>query len=160
MSEKVVLLAEDDVSHAALIRRAVAESGVACRLDVVRDGVEAIDYLFGTGVFADRVARELPDLFLLDLKMPRMNGLQVLQVLRRARGHEPQHFLPVVVLTGSENDQDVAEAYRLGAQSYLCKPLEFPEFAAAIREALDYWLGLNRPIPRHRPPVAAETRGR
>lgn len=148
MSDKRILLAEDEASHAELVRRAVEQSGVRCHLDVVHDGVEAIEYLYATGGYADRDPRDPPDLILLDLKMPRMNGLQVLQVLRRARGHELRRFAPVVVLTGSENDQDITEAYRLGAQSYICKPLDYPTFASTIRETLEYWLSLNRPVPR------------
>jgi len=156
MNEKVVLVAEDDLSHVALIRRAVAQSGVPCRLDVVRDGAEAIEYLFATGNQTHRDPRDPPDLILLDLKMPRMNGLQVLQVLRRVRGHEQRRYSPVVVLTGSENDHDIAEAYRLGAQSYICKPLDYSAFASTIRETLEYWLGLNRPIPRRYVAVASD----
>ena len=149
MNDKRVLLAEDDPSHAELVRRAVEQSGIGCRLDIVHDGVEAIEYLFATGGYADRDPRDPPDLILLDLKMPRMNGLQVLQVLRRVRGHEQRRFSPVVILTGSENDQDIIEAYRLGAQSYICKPLDYPTFASTIRDTFEYWLGLNRPVPRH-----------
>jgi two-component system, response regulator len=149
MIDKRILLAEDDPSHAELLRRAVEQSGVGCRLDIVHDGVEAIEYLFATGGYADRDPRDPPDLILLDLKMPRMNGLQVLQVLRRTRGHDQRRFSPVVILTGSENDRDIAEAYRLGAQSYICKPLDYPTFASTIRETLEYWLGLNRPVPKH-----------
>jgi len=89
----------------------------------------------------------MPDLILLDLKMPRMDGLQVLQVMRRVRGKDNMRFPPVVVLTSSDLGQDVADAYRWGAQSYIRKPLGYPEFAAAVRETLQYWLGLNQPVP-------------
>jgi two-component system response regulator len=147
-NEKVVLLAEDDPAHEAIFRRAFEESGVACRLDVVHDGVETIEYLFGTGKFHDTGCRVMPALILLDLKMPRMDGLQVLQILRRIRGDDQIRFAPVVVLTSSENDQNITEAYRLGAQSYICKPLNYPEFTSAVKETLQYWLGLNRPVPK------------
>jgi len=150
MCEKLVLLAEDDPGHVALLRRATADSGVPCRLDVVHDGVELIDYVFATGEYGDRDPREVPDLILLDLKMPKMDGIQVLQVLGRVRGEDRTRFPPVVVLTSSDLDQDVAEAYRWGAQSYIRKPLDYPDFAAAVRETLQYWLGLNRPVPRRR----------
>ena len=150
MNEKTVLLAEDDPAHQALFKRAVSGSRIPCRLEIVNDGVEAIEYLFATGEYKDRNADELPHLVLLDLKMPRMDGLQVLQVLRRTRGEKNQRFPPVVVLTSSENDQDVLRAYQYGAQSYICKPLDFPDFSRAVCETVEYWLGLNRPIPRLR----------
>jgi two-component system, response regulator len=150
MSDKTVLLAEDDPAHQALFKRAVRGSRVPCRLKVVSDGVEAIEYLFATGEYKDRNADKLPDLILLDLRMPRMDGLQVLQVLCRTRGEKNQRFPPVVVLTSSENDQDVLRAYQYGAQSYICKPLDFPEFSRAVCETVEYWLGLNRPVPRLR----------
>jgi two-component system, response regulator len=149
MSDKTILLAEDDLNHVDLFRRALATSGVECQLDVVNDGTEVIDYLFTTGKFADR-DRSMPDLILLDLKMPRMSGLQVLKILRRVRGDDRARFPPVVVLTSSDLDNDVADAYRWGAQSYIRKPLVYSEFAAAVREAVQYWLGLNQPLPRQR----------
>ncbi len=145
-----MLLADDDRSHVLVFRRAMAQSSIPCRLEVVQDGAEAIDYLFATGRYADRDPQQLPDLILLDLKMPKMNGLQVLKVLRRVRWDERTRVPPVVVLTGSNDDHDILEAYHWGAQSYICKPLDFPEFARTVKETLDYWLGLNRPAPRHR----------
>jgi two-component system response regulator len=150
MSEKTILLAEDDVSHVAFFRRALANSGIECQVDVVRDGAEAIDYLFGTGEHADRDPKCMPDLILLDLKMPRMDGLQVLQVLRRVRGDERLRFPPVVVLTSSDLETDIVDAYRWGAQSYIRKPMAYSEFAMTVRETVQYWLGLNKPMPRHR----------
>lgn len=147
MSERLILLAEDDAGHEELFRRAVEQSGVDCRIDVVRDGVEAIDYLFRTGRYAGRDPAETPQLILLDLKMPKMNGIQVLQVLFRVRGEDRNRFPPVVVLTSSQLDEDIADAYRYGAQSYICKPLGHGDFAKAVRETLQYWLGLNRPMP-------------
>jgi two-component system response regulator len=150
MSDKTVLLAEDDASHEELFRRALAGSGVACRLDVVRDGTEVIDYLFAIGRYADRDSRLMPDLIMLDLKMPRMDGLQVLKVLRRVRSEERTSFPPIVVLTSSDLDNDIADAYRWGARSYIRKPLVFAEFAEAVRETVQYWLGLNKPMPPQR----------
>lgn len=150
MSEKTILLAEDDPGHEELFRRTVAQSGIPCRMDVVHDGVEAIDYLFCTGEYADRDSHAMPDLLLLDLKMPKMDGLQVLQVLHRVRGEDRGRFPPVVVLTSSELDEDITDAYRYGAQSYICKPLGHADFAQAVRETLQYWLGLNRPSPIRR----------
>jgi CheY-like chemotaxis protein len=148
MSEKTILLAEDDAGHEVMFRQAVLRSGVACRLEVVHDGTEVIDYLFGLGQFKEaKVGQPMPDLILLDLKMPKMDGLQVLQVLRRVRSEDRVRFPPIVVLTSSDLDEDIAEAYRWGAQSYIRKPLDFNEFAEAVREALGYWLGLNQPPP-------------
>ncbi|MBN2023993.1 MAG: response regulator [Pirellulales bacterium] len=148
MGDRIVLLVEDDPSHEALFRRAVEQSGIPCRLDAVHDGVEAIEYLFATGSHEHRRHEGAPELILLDLRMPRMDGLQVLQVLRRVRGDPDTPHVPVVVITSSEYDRDIAEAYRLGAQSYLCKPTDFEEFAGAVRRTLAYWLDLNRPAPR------------
>ncbi len=153
MSEKSVLLAEDDLNHVALFRQALLNSGVPCQVDVVHDGTEVIDYLFATGQFQSRDPHDLPDLILLDLKMPKMDGLQVLQVLRRVRGEDRRRFPPIVVLTSSDLDHDVAEAYRLGAQSYVRKPVDYGGFTDAIRQTLQYWLGLNEPLPPHKVPT-------
>jgi CheY-like chemotaxis protein len=147
---KTILLAEDDPTHVELFRRALSTSGVQCSIDVVNDGAAVIDYLFCTGPFADRVGCTMPDLILLDLKMPRMDGLQVLKVLHRVRGDERLRYPPIVVLTSSDLDNDVVEAYRWGAQSYIRKPLVYSQFAAAVRETVQYWLALNRPLPRRR----------
>jgi two-component system response regulator len=148
MAEKRVLLAEDDPGHEAMFRHAVHRSGVDCRVDVVHDGTEVIDYLFCLGKYKNNKCQPMPDLLMLDLKMPKMDGLQVLQVLRRVRSEDRTQFPPVVVLTSSDLDDDISDAYRFGAQSYIRKPLEFDEFAVAVRETLHYWLGLNRPVPR------------
>lgn len=148
MTAPTVLLAEDDPGHEALFRRVVPHAEVECELVVVRDGIEALEYLFGTGEYEGRDAEDIPDLFLLDLKMPRMDGLQVLQVLRRVRGVDRRNLPPVIVLTSSERDEDVARAYELGAQSYICKPMSYPEFADTVCDTLEYWLKLNRRAPR------------
>ncbi len=145
--EKLILLAEDDAAQQKLFRHALQQSGVECRLEVVQDGVELIDFLFGTGQYKGRDPRVLPDLILLDLKMPRMDGLQVLQVLRRVRD-EQFHLPPVVVLTCSDHEQDIVDAYHWGARSYIRTPVSFPEFVEAVRETAQSWLGLNRPPPR------------
>ena len=151
MSEKTILLADDDPGHVALFRRALAQSGVPCRIDVVHDGVEAIEYLFQTGRYRDRTPTGMPALILLDLKMPQMDGRQVLQILRRVRGEDRNRFPPIVVLTSSEDHNDIADAYRLGAQSYIHKPMEFTQFAQTVRETIHYWLGLNQPAPSQHP---------
>lgn len=147
MDEKTVLLVEDDPAHEALFRRAIEGSEVSCRLEVVHDGVEAVEYLFATGAYQDRNPKQAPDLILLDLRLPRMNGFQVLQVLRRAHGDRRKKVPPVVVLTSSESDQDMVKAYELGAQSYICKPMDFAEFSKTVSATLSYWLGLNHPAP-------------
>ena len=155
MSAKLVLLAEDDPNHRELFLRAVEESGVSCKVDVVEDGAETIDYLFASGRYRQRDSQDMPDLILLDLRMPKMDGLQVLQILRRVRSDDHRGFPPVVVLTSSHMDDDISEAYRLGAQSYICKPLEYAEFCKAVCETLRYWLNLNRPMPIRRPGLYA-----
>jgi two-component system response regulator len=148
MAEKLVLLAEDDAGHEAIFRRALDHSGAACRLEVVHDGTEVIDYLFCTGKFkASLPGRQMPDLLLLDLKMPKMDGIQVLQVMRRVRSEDRLHFPPVVVMTSSDLDDDITEAYRWGAQSYIRKPMDFDSYADAVSDTLHYWLGLNRVPP-------------
>lgn len=159
MMTKTVLLAEDDPGHEALFRRVVPHAEVDCELVVVHDGVEALEYLFATGEYEHRDAEEIPDLFLLDLKMPRMDGLQVLQVLRRVRGVDRRNLPPVIVLTSSERDEDISQAYDLGAQSYICKPMSYPEFADTVCDTLEYWLGLNRPIPRQEGALAPPESG-
>ncbi|MGA2033395.1 MAG: response regulator [Thermoguttaceae bacterium] len=145
MTEKAILLAEDDPMQVTLFLRAMEQSGTRCRVDVVRDGAEVIDFLFCLGKY--KSGRQMPDLLLLDLKMPKMDGLQVLQVMRRVRGEERGRFPPVVVLTSSDLDDDIVEAYRWGAQSYIRKPLDFEAFCTVVRETLHYWLGLNQPLP-------------
>ncbi len=147
MSEKTILLAEDDAAQVLLFRHALAQNDFPYELDVVRDGVELIDYLFFTGEYRGRQPQKMPDLILLDLKMPRMDGLQVLQVLRRVRSDGQVRFPPIVVLTCSDDDQDISDAYRWGAQSYIRKPSSFQELVKAVRETVQYWLGLNRPVP-------------
>jgi two-component system response regulator len=143
-----ILVAEDNVDHAELIRRAIERVDCSCRTDVVRDGAEAIDYLFATGDYADRDPRQTPDLILLDLKMPKMGGLQVLQVLRRVRSRGSDRLPPVVVLTSSKQERDLISAYDLGAHSYIEKPTEFTDLVSAVRQVVEYWLGLNRSPPK------------
>jgi two-component system response regulator len=159
MKEKTIVLAEDDAGQEKLFRHALMQSDFPCRLEVVHDGVELIEFLFCTGQYKGRAPQEVPDLILLDLKMPRMDGLQVLQVLRRVRGDGQPRFPPIVVLTCSDDEQDITDAYRWGAQSYIRKPVSFPELVHAVRETTQYWLSLNRPVPpgRHGLHFAHET---
>jgi len=144
---KSILLAEDDRTQERLFREALVRADFPCRLEVVRDGVEMIDYLFGTGDHKGRDTRVMPDLILLDLKMPRMDGIQVLKVLRRVRGENQPRLPPIVVLTCSDHDDDIAAAYQWGAQSYIRKPDRFDDLVAAVRETMRYWLNLNQPLP-------------
>jgi len=150
MGQKAILLAEDDPAHAELIRRAFTETRQDCRLEVVRSGTEMIEYLFATGAYAERDSTQMPHLILLDLKMPKMGGLQVLQVLRRVRSDGRPPFPPVVIFTSSSTEVDVTEAYRLGAHSYVQKPVEFQKFVAAVCQIVAYWLELNEPLPTGR----------
>ena len=138
---KRILLAEDDPGHAALIKRALTRANIDCCVDVVGNGVEAIDYLFGRG--QERQATAMPDLVLLDLNMPEMNGRQVLQELRRVRSQDGLTLPPVVVLTASNDDADINDSYNLGAQSFIRKPVHHGRFEEAVQRTTLYWLGVN-----------------
>ena len=146
MNPKIILLVEDNPSDVGLTRRALAKSHVANALVVAEDGQEALDYLFGTGAYAGRDVTQLPALVLLDLKLPRVEGLQV---LRRIRAETLTRRMPVVILTSSKEEQDLATSYDLGVNSYIRKPVDFTQFAQAIEQLGLYWLVLNEepPIP-------------
>ena len=137
---KKVLIAEDDPSDIFLLRRAFSVAGVPAALHFVRDGQEAIDYLGGESDYSDRESHPLPDLLLLDLKMPRMNGFDVLAWLRQQPGLKR---LPVTVLTSSDQPQDVNRAYDLGANSYLLKPHNSQELSDLVKRVQNYWLEIN-----------------
>lgn len=143
--EKVILLVEDNPDDEALTLRAFRKNNIHNKVVVARDGVEALDYLFGSGAHSQRDATDLPQVVLLDLKLPRVDGLEV---LRRIRADERTKLLPVVILTSSREDQDVINGYRLGANSYVRKPVSFDEFLDAARSLGLYWLLLNQPPPR------------
>jgi CheY-like chemotaxis protein len=144
MKSKIILLVEDNPSDVGLTQRALAKSHVANELVVAEDGQEALDYLFGAGAHAGRDVTELPALVLLDLKLPRVDGLEV---LRQIRADERTRRLPVVVLTTSREEQDVAQSYDLGANSYIRKPVDFTQFAQAVEQMGLYWLVLNESAP-------------
>ncbi|MEP7075664.1 MAG: response regulator [Acidobacteriota bacterium] len=144
MKDKVILLVEDNPKDEALTMRALKKSNVVNDVDVVRDGVEALDYLFCTGPYESRDPNLMPQLILLDLKLPKMDGLQVLQ---KMRGDERTKRLPVVVFTSSSEQEDMLKSYDLGANSYVRKPVEFEEFSEATRQLGVYWLLLNEPPP-------------
>jgi two-component system, response regulator len=140
MAEQSILLVEDNPDDEELTRIAFAEAKVANRLEVVRDGQEALDYLFAEGPHVERDVRDLPQLVLLDLKLPKIDGLEV---LRRLRADDRTALLPVVILTSSTEEQDLLRGYRNGANSYVRKPVDFGEFVEAVRSLGLYWLVLN-----------------
>ncbi len=144
MSERVILLVEDNPSDEELTLRALKKSNIVNRVVVVRDGAEALDWLFRQGMHAERSADEVPQVILLDLKLPKIDGHEV---LRAIRADARTRLLPVVVLTSSIQEQDVVTSYDHGANSYVRKPVDFTQFAEAIRQLGLYWLVINQPIP-------------
>ena len=144
MSEKIILLVEDNADDEELTLRALKKSNIMNRVVVARDGAEALDYLFVRGSFAARDPKETPQVILLDLKLPKVDGLEVLRQLR----DEPRtRLLPVVILTSSKEEQDILRGYDLGANSYIQKPVDFTQFVDAVRQLGLYWLVLNQPPP-------------
>jgi len=145
MPQKFILLVEDNPDDEALTLRALSKHNIANGVVVARNGVEAIDFLFGSGAHADRDVTELPQIVLLDLKLPKLDGFEV---LRRIRADERTQTLPVVVLTSSKEERDVIQSYRDGCNSYVRKPVNFDEFVDAARQLGLYWLLLNEGPPR------------
>jgi len=142
--KKIILLVEDNPDDVALTLRVLKKHNVANEVVVAHDGVEALDYLFGTGAYAGRDLRQQPQLILLDLKLPKVDGLEV---LRRIRKDPRTRLQPVVILTSSKEESDRIESYALGANSYICKPVDFNQFTESIRQLGLYWLVLNEPPP-------------
>lgn len=140
---KIILLVEDNPTDEKLTVRAFKKAGIANEVVVVRDGAEALDYVFATGPHAGR-SPDLPSIVLLDLKLPRIEGLEV---LRRIRAVELTKLLPVIILTSSKEDEDIARSYSLGANAYVRKPVEFAEFVEAAKTLGLFWLLLNEPPP-------------
>ena len=144
----MILLVEDDPRDCELTCLALNKTGIACQIDTVHDGHELVDYLFCTGSYHHREHRPQPHLILLDLKMPKLDGLQVLRMLRRARGSDQDVQPPVVVLTSSDEADDISQAYALGANSYIRKPIDFATFNTTIQQVAEYWLNTNEPPAR------------
>ncbi len=141
MKDKVILLVEDNPDDEALTLHALETNNIGNKVVVARNGVEALDYLFGTGEYAGRDATEQPAVVLLDLKLPKIDGLEV---LRRIRTHEVTRLQPVVILTSSNEDEDRLKGYALGANSYVRKPVDFDEFVKAAGQLGLYWLLINQ----------------
>jgi two-component system, response regulator len=144
MDEKVILLVEDNPDDEALTLRALTKNNIKNEVVVAHDGAEALDYLFGKGAYAGRDIRVMPQVILLDLKLPKVDGFEV---LRKLRADERTKRLPVVILTSSNEEQDRISGYDLGANSYVRKPVEFPNFIEAVRQLGLYWLILNQTAP-------------
>lgn len=141
MDNTVILLAEDNPDDVELTLRAFKQSNLRNEIVVARDGVEALDYLFGTGTYAGRDLNTMPQLILLDLNMPKVDGLEVLQAMRADPLTE---LLPVVVLTSSDGQEDMVRSYRFGANSFVRKPVDFTDFLKAVQQLELYWLVLNK----------------
>lgn len=145
MSGKAILLVEDNPDDEALTLRAFRKNNIRNDVIVARDGVEALDYLFATGQHSGRDVSDLPQVVLLDLKLPRIDGLEV---LRRVRADDRTRLLPIVILTSSKEERDLIEGYRLGCNSYVRKPVDFDEFIEAARQLGLYWLLMNEAPPQ------------
>jgi len=144
---KILLLVEDNPTDEKLTLRAFRKSGVANEIVVVRDGAEAIDYLFATGTHAGRDASVVPAVIMLDLKLPKIDGLEVLRMIR---ADDRTKSLPVVILTASRESEDIARGYALGANAYVRKPVDFGEFAESVKTLGLFWLLMNEPPPAGR----------
>jgi len=142
MENKAILLVEDNPDDVALTIRAFRKSDISNKIIVAKDGVEALDYLFGRGMYAGRDVKDMPVVILLDLKLPKIDGLEVLKSIRQ---NEFTRLLPVVILTSSVEEKDKINGYRLGANSYVRKPVDFNQFSGAMKLLGLYWLVWNEP---------------
>jgi two-component system, response regulator len=144
MNDRVILLVEDNPDDEALTLRALRKINIGNAVVVAHDGVEALEFLFCTGAYAARAPCELPQVILLDLKLPKIDGLEV---LRRIRADPRTRLAPVVILTSSKEERDIVESYEKGANSYVRKPVDFNQFVEATRQLGLYWLVINEPPP-------------
>ena len=140
----MILLVEDNPADEALTLRAFKKINQSVQITVVRDGADAVDFIFCTGVYKDRDSRDLPQLILMDMNLPKLSGIEV---LRRIRANVHTQLLPVIMLTSSREEQDLIESYRSGANSYVRKPIDYAEFLDAVRQLSLYWLILNESPP-------------
>ena len=141
MDEMMILIVEDNPDDEEMTLRSLSQAGLANDVQVVRDGVEALDFLFGTGVYTGRDMSRMPTVMLLDLKLPKLNGIDV---LNRMRKDDRTRSIPVVILTSSSEDEDMARSYDSGANSYVRKPVIFSDFAAVVSQLGLYWMLLNQ----------------
>jgi len=144
MSDKKILLVEDNPDDIELTRRALRSNNIGNEMVVAQDGVEALDFLFGTGKYAGRNMHDLPVVVLLDLKLPKVDGLEV---LKKIRAENLTKRLPIVILTSSKEEHDLLNGYNFGANSYIRKPVDFNQFTEAVRQLHLYWMVLNEPPP-------------
>lgn len=144
MTDRIILMVEDNPDDVELTLRSLRKNNISNEVVVVRDGAEALDYLFATGNYSGRDTSVMPAVILLDLKLPKVSGLEV---LRRLRADQRTELLPVVILTSSKEEQDMINGYKLGANSYVRKPVDFVQFSEAVKQLGLYWLLLNEPPP-------------
>jgi two-component system response regulator len=143
-NERVIVLVEDNANDEELMLRAFRKSGISNRVVILRDGAEALDYFFVRGTHANRSLADITQVVLLDLKLPKINGIEV---LRQLRADERTQLLPIVILTSSAEEQDLLRCYSLGANSYVRKPVDFTQFVDAVRQLGQYWLMINQAAP-------------
>jgi two-component system, response regulator len=147
MEEKAILLVEDNPDDVDLTLRAFKKNHILNKVVVARDGAEALDYLYGTGNYVGRDLRDVPQLILLDLNLPKIDGLEV---LKRIRADERTKYISGVILTSSKEEQDLIQGYRMGANSYIRKPVDFKQFVESVKQLGLYWLVLNEAFPEKR----------
>lgn len=147
MDKKTILLVEDNQDDIELTIRAFKKNNILNNIDVVKDGEEALQYLFHSGKYSHLTIKDYPELVLLDLKLPKISGLEV---LKKIRENEKTSLTPVVILTSSKEEQDLINGYKLGANSYVRKPVDFNQFIEAVKQLGLYWLVINEPPPKEK----------